>query len=111
MVLCRNSGLGNMLNPLTSLNWPFRIPTLLITTWRGQPGLKDEPRHAPMGEIMHRPLDDLEGFEVALRAALTEDGPHLIHPRIAPGSLARLGRPTLTPVEVAQRFKAFLAGG
>lgn len=28
-----------------------------------------------------------------------------------PGSLAKLGRPTLTPVEVAQRFEAFLAGG
>lgn len=50
-VMCQNSGLGNMVNPLTSLNWPFRIPTLLIVTWRGQPGLKDEPQHRVMGEI------------------------------------------------------------
>ena len=38
VVMCQNSGLGNAVNPLTSLNAPFRIPTLLITTWRGQPG-------------------------------------------------------------------------
>ena len=46
VVMCQNSGLGNTVNPLTSLNHPFRIPTLLIVTWRGQPGLKDEPQHA-----------------------------------------------------------------
>ncbi len=51
VVMCQNSGLGNAVNPLTSLNAPFRIPTLLIVTWRGQPGLADEPQHALMGEI------------------------------------------------------------
>ncbi|MDE0342433.1 MAG: phosphonopyruvate decarboxylase [Deltaproteobacteria bacterium] len=51
IVMCQNSGLGNTVNPLTSLNHPFRIPTLLIVTWRGQPGLKDEPQHALMGEV------------------------------------------------------------
>ena len=51
VVMCQNSGLGNAVNPLTSLNTPFRIPTLLIVTWRGQPGLADEPQHALMGEI------------------------------------------------------------
>ncbi len=53
VVMCQNSGLGNAVNPLTSLNFPFRIPTLFVTTWRGQPGLKDEPQHALMGEITH----------------------------------------------------------
>jgi len=56
VVLCQNSGLGNAINPLTSLNAPFRIPTLLITTWRGQPGIPDEPQHKVMGEITHRLL-------------------------------------------------------
>ena len=56
VVMCQNSGLGNMVNPLTSLNWPFRIPVLLIITWRGQPGLKDEPQHTLMGRIMHELL-------------------------------------------------------
>src|SRR5258708_26756847 len=37
VVMCQNSGLGNTVNPLTSLNTPFRIPTLLITTSPGPP--------------------------------------------------------------------------
>lgn len=49
VVMFQNSGLGNAINPLTSLNWPFRIPTLLIVTWRGHPGLPDEPQHELMG--------------------------------------------------------------
>ena len=60
VVMCQNSGLGNTVNPLTSLNWPFRIPTLMVVTWRGQPGLKDEPQHALMGQIMARLLDDID---------------------------------------------------
>ena len=51
VVMCQNSGLGNTINPLTSLNHPFRIPTLMFVTWRGQPGLADEPQHELMGEI------------------------------------------------------------
>jgi phosphonopyruvate decarboxylase len=56
VVMCQNSGLGNAINPLTSLNEPFRIPTLLITTWRGQPGIPDEPQHMVMGRITQRLL-------------------------------------------------------
>lgn len=51
VVMCQNSGLGNAVNPLTSLNTPFRIPTLFLTTWRGEPGIPDEPQHELMGEI------------------------------------------------------------
>ena len=51
VVMCQNSGLGNCINPITSLNFPFRIPTLLITTWRGQPGIADEPQHELMSQI------------------------------------------------------------
>jgi len=51
VMMCQNSGLGNAVNPLTSLNTPFRIPTLLIVTWRGKPGLADEPQHELMGQI------------------------------------------------------------
>ena len=81
VVMCQNSGLGNAVNPLTSLNYPFRIPTLLIVTWRGQPGLEDEPQHQLMGGITgalldliavpHRPFPRAED-EVA--AALDEAG-------------------------------------
>jgi phosphonopyruvate decarboxylase len=60
VTMCQNSGLGNMVNPLTSLNYPFRIPTLLITTWRGEPGRPDEPQHVLMGQITHRLLETLQ---------------------------------------------------
>jgi phosphonopyruvate decarboxylase len=59
VVMCQNSGLGNTVNPLTSLNYPFRIPTLMIVTWRGQPGLKDEPQHELMGQVMGSLLDTI----------------------------------------------------
>ena len=58
--MCQNSGLGNAVNPLTSLNYPFRIPTLAIITWRGGPGLKDEPQHELMGRITPNLLDVIE---------------------------------------------------
>ena len=57
VVMCQNSGLGNTVNPLTSLNFPFRIPTMMIVTWRGQPGLVDEPQHELMGQITDSMLD------------------------------------------------------
>src|SRR5579859_7820281 len=68
IVMCQNSGLGNAVNPLTSLNAPFRIPTLLVTTWRGQPGLADEPQHEVMGQITH----DL----ISLMGLPVEDAPN-----------------------------------
>jgi phosphonopyruvate decarboxylase len=52
VVMFQNSGLGNAVNPLTSLNYTFRIPLVLIVTLRGEPGgPKDEPQHELMGEI------------------------------------------------------------
>ncbi|MDD9878093.1 MAG: phosphonopyruvate decarboxylase [Magnetovibrio sp.] len=57
VVMLQNSGLGNAVNPLTSLNFPFRIPTLLVVTWRGGPGIADEPQHELMGEITPDLLD------------------------------------------------------
>jgi phosphonopyruvate decarboxylase len=51
VTMCQNSGLGNLVNPLTSLCQPYRIPVLLVCTWRGQPGRRDEPQHELMGRI------------------------------------------------------------
>ena len=59
-VMCQNSGLGNAVNPLTSLNHPFEIPTLFITTWRGEPGLGDEPQHELMGQITARLFETMQ---------------------------------------------------
>jgi phosphonopyruvate decarboxylase len=55
--MMQNSGLGNAVSPLTSLTWTFRLPQLVIVTWRGQPGVPDEPQHELMGEITPSMLD------------------------------------------------------
>lgn len=49
--MMQNSGLGNAVNPLTSLANTFDIPVLLIVTHRGKPGRRDEPQHELMGKI------------------------------------------------------------
>jgi phosphonopyruvate decarboxylase len=60
VAMMQNSGLGNAISPLSSLNWVFRIPILLLITLRGEPGLTDEPQHELMGQITGRILDDLQ---------------------------------------------------
>jgi phosphonopyruvate decarboxylase len=58
VVMFQNSGLGNAVSPLTSLTTTFRIPVLVITTWRGQPGgPADEPQHELMGQITPQLLE------------------------------------------------------
>lgn len=66
VALMQNSGLGNAVNPLTSLLQPFAIPMLLLVTWRGQPeGPTDEPQHELMGQITPRLLELMQiPFEV-----------------------------------------------
>ncbi len=60
VVMFQNSGLGNAVNPLTSLTWTFRLPVLLIVTWRGEPGgAADEPQHELMGEITPRMIETM----------------------------------------------------
>jgi sulfopyruvate decarboxylase subunit alpha len=48
-ILMQNSGLGNVVNPLTSFNLIYRIPVLMVVSWRGYGG-KDAPEHLIMGE-------------------------------------------------------------
>ena len=62
VALFQNSGLGNAVNPLTSLAETFEIPILLITTLRGDPdralrGEPDEPQHKRMGAITREMLE------------------------------------------------------
>lgn len=58
VAMFQNSGLGNAVNPLTSLTRPFRLPVLIITTWRGQPGgTPDEVQHGFMGSITPQLLE------------------------------------------------------
>jgi len=53
LVYMQNSGLGNAVDPLVSLVDPsvLSIPMVLLISWRGQPGKKDEPQHAKQGAI------------------------------------------------------------
>ncbi len=60
IAMMQNSGLGNAVSPLTSLAWVFRLPVLLIVTWRGAPDLKDEPQHELMGRITGSLLDTMQ---------------------------------------------------
>jgi phosphonopyruvate decarboxylase len=57
VVVLQNSGLGNAVNPLTSLAATLAVPVLLLVTWRGEPGYPDEPQHTLMGEITPALLD------------------------------------------------------
>lgn len=48
-IFIQNSGLGNIINALTSFNLLYKIPVLMFITWRGYRG-KDAPEHRIMGK-------------------------------------------------------------
>lgn len=58
----QNSGLGNAINPLTSLTDPqvYSIPMVLVVGWRGEPDVKDEPQHVKQGQITAQQLELLD---------------------------------------------------
>jgi phosphonopyruvate decarboxylase len=62
LVYMQNSGLGNALNPLTSLadREVYSIPLLLLIGWRGEPGVPDEPQHRKKGRITPALLETLD---------------------------------------------------
>ncbi len=59
VVMVQNSGLGNMINPLTSLASIYRQPMLLLVSGRAYK-VNDEPQHIIMGRQMHAMLDACE---------------------------------------------------
>lgn len=61
LVYMQNSGLGNAINPLTSLTprEVYRIPMLLLIGWRGEPGMVDEPQHMTKGQLTLPLLEEL----------------------------------------------------
>jgi len=90
IAMMQNSGLGNAVSPLTSLTWTFQLPQLLIVTWRGQPGVPDEPQHALMGPITPAMLDTM-----AIRWELFPTEPAAIGPALdrAVAHMDSTGRP------------------
>jgi phosphonopyruvate decarboxylase len=85
LVPMQNSGLGNAVNPLTSLSAVFRLPALLVIAWRGEPAARpDEPQHAPMGRItpalldlLGVPWERLPGADADLAAAFARAAAHM----------------------------------
>lgn len=63
LVYLQNSGLGNIVNPVTSLTHKkvYSIPIIYLIGWRGQPNVHDEPQHKKQGEIT---LDLLELLDI-----------------------------------------------
>ena len=68
VLLMQNSGFGYSLNAFTSLNLIYKIPMLVIMSWRGCGG-KDAPEHIIMGDINEKLLETA-GMEYSI---LTQD--------------------------------------
>ena len=91
-VIMQNSGVGNLVNPLTSFSLMYRIPALLIVGWRGHGGPpNDAPEHWIMGaktpqffDLLEVPYEILEpdNLEPALDRLLAA-----INGRSVPGAL------------------------
>ena len=81
LVYMQNSGLGNTVNPVTSLADPdvYGVPMLMLVGWRGEPGVKDEPQHVKMGKVT---LDVLKAMGVE----------HAVLPDSMPEAVAAVGR-------------------
>lgn len=59
VLLMQNSGLGYSLNAFTSLNLIYKIPMLVIMSWRGHGG-KDAPEHIIMGDVNEALLNTVD---------------------------------------------------
>ena len=91
-VMMQNSGIGNIVNPLTSFSLMYKIPVLLVVGWRGYGGPpNDAPEHWIMGvksaeifDLLEVPYEvpEQDQLEDALDRLLTE-----IHRRSVPGAL------------------------
>ena len=91
-VIMQNSGVGNVVNPLTSFSLMYKIPVLLLIGWRGYGGPpNDAPEHWIMGvktpeilDLLGIPYEILEpdNMEPALDRLLTN-----IREQSVPGAL------------------------
>ena len=102
VVYMQNSGLGNAVNPLTSLAdaGVYAIPMLLIIGWRGEPGVADEPQHQVQGQMTPDLLDTL-GVPYEVIGAETRD------PSAVLARLAETARAKTRPVALLVRKGTF----
>lgn len=86
LVYMQNSGLGNAVNPLASLDdkLVYNIPILLVVGWRGEPGKKDEPQHKKQGLITVETLELLNiKYEIIDENTSNEDGEKIIYKAVS----------------------------
>lgn len=78
IVYMQNSGLGNIVNPVTSLLHPdvYGIPCIFIVGWRGEPGINDEPQHIFQGKITEKLLIDLDVSTFVISKSTTVEDIH-----------------------------------
>jgi phosphonopyruvate decarboxylase len=67
VVIMQSSGLGVSMNALSSLHLIYRIPTLLLITWRGYGG-RDAPEHVIWGPALTAALDCIDVPHQELRS-------------------------------------------
>lgn len=74
-IYMQNSGQGNMLNPYASLLAPdvYKIPSVFVVGWRGEPGTKDEPQHVFQGKITMKLMELLQIESIVITAETTLD--------------------------------------
>ncbi|WP_024806026.1 phosphonopyruvate decarboxylase [Nocardia sp. BMG51109] len=71
-VMLQNSGLGNTVNPLTSLATLVDAPLILVIGYRGKPGTVDEPQHRLMGSATVPMLAAMGIESIVLDCEVTE---------------------------------------
>ena len=116
VVYLQNSGLGNCVNPLTSLTDKeiYSLPLLLLIGWRAEPGKKDEPQHLKMGKITLPLLETLEipynivpNDEKAIDTVVQKAVPHL-HTMKTPYALV-VPDGTFSPYSLQRKQEKYLS--
>jgi phosphonopyruvate decarboxylase len=106
LVYLQNSGLGNAVNPLTSLADAavYGIPMVLLVGWRGEPGVRDEPQHVKMGAVTTGLLEAI-GVPFALLPIEPEAALALVADTVAEAVRARAPRALLVRKGTLARYR------
>nr|VFJ63378.1 MAG: phosphonopyruvate decarboxylase [Candidatus Kentron sp. FW] len=114
IAMMQNSGLGNAINPLTSLTHTLRIPVLLIITLRGEPGgPEDEPQHELMGTIttamlktMRIPWDWFPAEEALLERVLDRAVTHMAEENLPYALVMKKGTVASSPAPLPLQIRS-----
>lgn len=110
--LMQNSGLGNAVNPITSMLYIYQMPVMLLVSHRGEPGKPDEPQHERMGVITDEliTLCGIEGY-VFEEDSFTAQLDDVLARQVPAGWVFRKGRltggPAAAPIAFEPETSAF----